>query len=243
MKYVVINGSPRRKNTCRIIKQVKSNLDGEFEEIHLAREKIPFCTGCLSCIVNGEEYCPHFDKIHPILEKIRDSDGIIVGSPVYAMNVSGLLKNFFDHTAYLYHRPEFFTKKALVVVSTAGAGHKKVANYIDETLRHWGVNKVYKISMACGGKETLEVNEIDRVSQKFREDLKSGKLHSPKLNDIVFYNVWRSMALSKNPIKADREFWIRTDLVNQDFSPDVKLSLFKKAFSKAMFFILKRSIK
>lgn len=97
--------------------------------------------------------------------------------------------------------------------------------------------------MACGGKETLEVNEINKVSQKFRDDLKSGKLHSPKLNDIVFYNVWRSMALSKNPIKADREFWIKTDLINQDFSPEVKMNLFKKAFSKAMFFILKRAIK
>lgn len=243
MKYLIINGSPRRQNTCKIIKQIKTNLKGEFEHINLIERQIPLCIGCYNCIVKGEEYCPHFDKVNPIVEKIKSCDGLIIGSPVYALNVTALLKNFFDHTAYLYHRPEFFTKKAMVVVSTAGAGHKKVANYIDETLRHWGVNKVYKISMACGGKETLEVNEIDKVSQKFREDLKSGKLYSPKLNDIVFYNVWRSMALSKNPIKADREFWIRTDLVNQDFSPDVKLSLFKKAFSKAMFFILKRSIK
>lgn len=243
MKYVIINGSPRRKNTWKVVKQAKENLNGEFEEIHLRDENIPLCVGCFNCIMEGEEKCPHYNKIHPIIEKIRHCDGIIIASPVYAMNVTALLKNFLDHTAYLYHRPEFFTKKALVCVTTAGAGQKKVANYIDETLRHWGVNKVYKISIACGGKDTLETSEIDKTALKFFNDLKSGKLHSPKLNDIVFFNVWKAMAVSDNPIEADKKYWNNTGLVNHDFSPEVKLNVFKKAFSKILFFILKRVIK
>jgi len=32
-------------------------------------------------------------------------------------------------------------------------------------------------------------------------------------------------------------------LINEDFSPDVKLNFIKKGFSKLMFFILKRAIK
>jgi len=243
MKYVIINGSPRKKNTCAVIKQIKSNLEGEFEEINLQKEKIPLCLGCYNCIVKGEEYCPHADKIAPIVEKINECDGIILGSPVYAMNVTALLKNFLDHTAYFFHRPQFFTKKAIVVVTTAGAGHKKVANYIDETLRHWGVNKVYKIAMACGGKETLETEEIDKVSKKFSNDVTSNKIYSPKFGDILFFDVWKVMAKSDNPIKADAEYWNETGLINEDFSPDVKLNFIKKGFSKLMFFILKRAIK
>ena len=243
MKYVIINGSPRKKNTWSVVKQAKTNLDGEFEEIQLMKEKIPICNGCFKCIMESEEKCPHFDKINPIIEKIRDSDAIIIASPVYAMNVTSLLKNFLDHTAYLYHRPEFFTKKALVAVTTAGAGNKKVANYIDETLRHWGVNKVYKISIACGGKETLETSEIDKTAKKFATDVKSMKLHSPKFMDIVYFNVWKAMALSKDPIKADEVFWKKTGLVNHDFAPEVNLNIIKKAFSKAIFFIMKRVIK
>jgi multimeric flavodoxin WrbA len=243
MKYLIINGSPRKKNTCKVIKQVKTNLEGEFEEIQLAREKIPLCNGCHNCVMMGEEKCPHFDKIKPIVEKIDDCDGIIIGSPVYAMNVTGLLKNFIDHVAYLYHRPEFFSKKALVVVTTAGAGHKKVANYIDETLRHWGVNKVYKISMACGGKDSLETKDIDKISRKFAGDVESRKLHSPKFGDIIFFDVWKAMASSDNPIELDKDFWIKNDLINHDFAPEVKLNLIKKSFSKLMFFILKRVIK
>ena len=243
MKYVIINGSPRKKNTWSVVKQVKSNLEGEFDEIHLASRKIPMCNGCFKCIMEGENVCPHFDYVNPIVEKLKECDGIIIASPVYAMNVTALLKNFLDHTAYFYHRPEFFTKKALVVVTTAGAGHKKVAKYIDETLRHWGVNRVYTIAMACGGKDHLETSEIDKTSRKFLDDLKSGGLHSPKFGDIVFFDVWKAMALSKDPIKADKEFWYSTGLVNHDFAPEVKLNVFKKLFSKIMFFILKRVMK
>ena len=243
MKYVIINGSPRVGNTCEVIKQVKSNLEGEFKEIHLAKEDIPLCKGCYNCIMIGEDKCPHYKRFNHIVEEIKDCDGMIIGSPVYAMNVTALLKNFLDHTAYLYHRPEFFTKKALIVVTTAGAGHKKVANYIDETLRHWGVNKVYKITMACGGKDSLETTKIDKVSKKFFNDLKSDKLHSPKFKDIIFFNVWKAMAVSSDPIESDKEFWFKTGLVNNDFAPEVKLGMVKRLFSKLMFFVMKKVIK
>ena len=243
MKYLIINGSPRKKNTYRIVKQVMSNLDGEFEEINLIKQKIPMCNGCNRCIMESETECRHFETVNPIVEKISEADGLIITSPVYAMNVTGLLKNFFDHTAYIYHRPQFFDKKALVVVSTAGAGHKKVAKYIDETLRHWGFNNVHKIAMKCGGMEHLETKEIDRTAQKFRKDLESGKMHNPKFMDLVYYNIWRSMSLSENPIPGDKRFWQSTGLVNQDFSPIVKLNPIKKIFSKGMFFILKRVMK
>ena len=239
MNYLIINGSPREKNTWSILKQAQSNLDGDFEEIHLISSNIPLCIGCMRCITEGEDKCPHFEKIHPIVEKIRLCDGLIITSPVYAMNVTGLLKNFLDHTAYLYHRPEFFTKKALVVVSTAGAGHKKVAGYIDETLRHWGVNKVFKIAMVCGGKDTFEKEKINKTTKKFRDDVESGKFHSPKFIDIVFFDLWKTMALSDNPIETDAEYWTKTGFINHDFAPEVKLNPLKKLFSKLLFFVFK----
>lgn len=240
MKYLIINGSPRKKNTWAIVERIRHNLEGDFEEVHLSKEHIPFCNGCYNCIMKGEEYCPHREYIEPLIEKLKSCDAFIIASPVYAMNVTALLKNFFDHTAYLYHRPEFFTKKAIVAVSTAGAGHKKVANYIDETLRHWGVNKVYKLYVACGGKDSLDNKKIDKESEKFRKDVLSKKLHSPKFTDIVFFNVWKAMAVSDDSIPADKEFWFNTGLVNHDFSPDVKLGVIKKIFSKMIFNILKR---
>ena len=245
MKYVIINGSPRKKNTWSMVKQAKTNLgdDAEFEEIQLMKAKMPMCNGCFKCIMKGEDHCPHNEIVQEIMEKIKWADGLIITSPVYAMNVTGLLKNFFDHTAYLYHRPEFFDKKALIVVSTAGAGQKDVAKYIDETLRHWGFNKNYKITYACGGKDDINREEINKISQKFHKDVSSKKLHSPKLMDLIFYNVWRAMALSEDPIEADAKYWENTGLVNHDFAPNVNLGILKKAFAKIMFSILKKVMK
>ena len=240
MKYLIINGSPRRKNTYNAVKQLISDFDGDFEEIHLIEEQIPFCVGCFNCFVEGEDKCPHFNKINPIVEKIRQCDGIIVASPVYALNVTALLKNFFDHTAYFYHRPQFFTKKALVVVTTAGAGHKKVAGYIDETLRHWGVNKVHKIAIACGGDDSVDTSKYKKTAEKFFNDVESNKLYSPKFGDITFFNAWKAMVYIDEPIKADREFWVGTGLVNHDFAPEVKLNVVKKLYSKIIFNIFKR---
>ncbi|MBE6498926.1 MAG: NAD(P)H-dependent oxidoreductase [Methanobrevibacter thaueri] len=246
MKYLIINGSPRKKNTWNVVKQARKNLKGEFEEIHLIKEEIPLCKGCFNCINNGEDKCPHADKIKPIMDKIRKCDGLIITSPVYALNITAILKNLFDHTAFLFHRPEFFTKKALVAVTTAGAGHKKCANYIDETLRHWGFNKVYKIPLACGGNETFSdknIKKINKISKKFAKDMESEKIHSPKLMDIIFFNAWKALALSKHPIEADEKYWNETGLINMDFAPEVKLNIFKKIFSKIMFFIIKQVIK
>lgn len=243
MKYLIINGSPRKKNTWKIVNRARINLDGEFEEIHLMKEKIPMCNGCFKCILEGEGLCPHFDNVNPIIEKIKACDGIIIASPVYAMNVPALLKNFFDHTAYMYHRPEFFTKKALIVVSTAGAGQKKVAKYIDETLRHWGVNKTYQISIACGGKDELETKKIDSVASRFKKDIESEKLHSPKFMDLVYFNLWKGLAFTEDPIKADRDYWFNTGLVNYDYGPDVHLNIIRRAFSKTLFLIFRKIMK
>lgn len=245
MKYVIINGSPRKMNTWSMVKQAKLNLgeDAEFEEVQLMKEKIPMCNGCFKCIMEGEENCPHNEIVQSIIEKIRWADGLIITSPVYALNVTGLLKNFFDHTAYFYHRPEFFDKKALVVVSTAGAGHKDVAKYIDETLRHWGFNKIYQITYKFGGKEEINVEEINKISKKFHDDVSSKKLHSPKIGDIIFYNVWRAMAPKSEAMKKDKEYWESTGLVNHEFAPNVKLGFLKKTFAKIMYFILNRVMK
>ena len=243
MKYLIINGSPRKKNTWNIVRHVEENLDGEFEEIHLIKHKIPMCNGCFKCFEEGESECPHFEYLNPIVEKIEECDGLIITSPVYALNVSGLLKNLFDHTAYIYHRPQFFDKKALIVVSTAGAGQKNVAKYIDETLRHWGFNKNYKLAFALGGREHFEAKEIskiNRTSQKFRMDVESKKLHSPKFMDLIFYNAWRALAQSDNPNKTDQEYWENSDLANHEFAPIVKLNIIKRICGKIFFFMFKR---
>ena len=67
MKFLIINGSPRRQNTWKIIERTKdtlTNLDENitFTEIDLINENIPCCIGCYNCFTKGEYTCPHSSR-------------------------------------------------------------------------------------------------------------------------------------------------------------------------------------
>lgn len=135
MKCLVIHGSPRRSNTWEVLNMVENEMkrigDFDFELIELSKEKIPTCIGCFNCIFKGEDKCPHKNFIIPLVKKIEEADALIITSPVYSMQLSGLLKNFIDHMSYNFHRPRFYNKKALIITTTAGAGHKDTAKYLE----------------------------------------------------------------------------------------------------------------
>ena len=247
MNFLIINGSPRRVNSWKLIERVKDDLNDleesiGFDEIDLIKENIPFCTGCYSCFTNGEETCPHASIIQPIVDKMVNTDGIIISCPVYALNTTALLKNFIDHLAYFYHRPYFFEKKALIVVSTAGAGHKKVGNYIDETLRNMGYNERFKLCFVTSydksGYLPLKTKQkIDDKTNKFYQSIKSKQLKSPGLKAMFYYNLWRSMAKAGS-IPKDREYWVENDLINYEFYPKIKYNVLKKVIFKVFYKIL-----
>ena len=157
---------------------------------------------------------------------------MILTSPVYALNVSALMKNFIDHTSYFYHRPYFFDKTALVVVTTAGAGLKKVTNYLSETLRNYGFNKTYKIDLKIHNQELNEndINKVYKISSKWIKDLQSHKLHNPSFKAIFYYNLWKNMAINNMSTKSDKDYWNLTNLKNYYFAQNIPLNLFKKFF-------------
>lgn len=254
MNFLIINGSPRRENTWKIIERVKStfnDLDSSitFDEIDLINNDIPSCTGCYNCFTNGEDTCPHGNIIEPIVEKMKKCDGLIVTSPVYALNVSGLVKNFIDHLAYFYHRPYFFEKKAMVVVTTAGAGHKKVGKYLDETLECWGFNQRFKLcfvhSHDAHGYLPLDTKQkIDNETVKFYSSVKSGELKSPSMHALFQYNLWRAMA-TNNHIPLDNKYWKENSLIEYEYYDKVPCGFFKKLpikiFYKLMLMFLSKN--
>ena len=99
MNIVIINGSPRKKGTtAKILELFVSCLwTYEFvniEYINLSEFDISHCKGCCQCYKSGR--CFISDDAEMLSEKIEKADGIIIGSPTYASNVSGILKDFID---------------------------------------------------------------------------------------------------------------------------------------------------
>ena len=133
-------------------------------------------------------------------------------------------------------------KVAKVVVTTAGAGHKKVGKYLDETLENMGYNQRYNLflihSHDAHGYLPLETKQkIDKEVIKFYSSIKENKLTSPSFKALIMYNVWRAMA-GNNTIGYDNKYWIENKLINHEYSPEVPCNRVKKLPMKIFYKIM-----
>ncbi len=91
MKIVFINGSPRTNGaTARILhefeRQLCTNSDVSVEFVDISKMQIHHCVGCMACYKTGK--CHIKDDAERLSELIASADGLIMGSPTYASNVS-----------------------------------------------------------------------------------------------------------------------------------------------------------
>lgn len=84
-KVLMICASPRKKsNTLQVMEKCSEEIEKnglETEIISLRKMKIESCHGCLKCAKIGK--CKLDDGLNEIINKIKESEGFIVGSPVY----------------------------------------------------------------------------------------------------------------------------------------------------------------
>lgn len=145
MKILAIMGSPRKGDSFRVTQMIEERMkklgEVEFEYLFLKEANLGNCTGCHNCILTGEEKCPLRDDRDWIKGKMEEADGIIFVSPVYAQNVTALMKNLIDHFSYLYHRPCFFGKKAMGLAA-GGGQFKETLGYLRQNCQAWGFDYV-----------------------------------------------------------------------------------------------------
>ena len=89
-KVVVLNGSPRKNcNTALVLKEAKKGAESvgaEVEYINLVDVNYKGCMSCFACKRKGANLgglCAWKDDLRPILERIVNSDAVIIGSPIY----------------------------------------------------------------------------------------------------------------------------------------------------------------
>ena len=126
MKAIGIVGSPRIGNTTYLVKEALGILQGsgiETELIHLKKKEIRPCNGCLTCKKTLKCVIEE-DDFEPIFQKMRDADGIILGTPVYFGSATPQLVSLLDRAAYVQrNRGELFSGKIggpIVVARRAG---------------------------------------------------------------------------------------------------------------------------
>ncbi len=226
MKIVIVHGSPRKGNTYKatvLFKEEMQKQGGvEFVDFFLPKDLPEFCCGCMTCFLKGEEKCPHSEYTMPILEHMVSADALILTTPVFALSLSGCMKSFLDHYAYIFivhrARTEMFKKKAFIISSTVGAGTKAAIKTISTSLKYWGINRIYTYSFATFGdewndmkadkKEKIEI-QIKNRAVMFYKEVASGKRHSPYLLIRIMFLV-RKILMKKydDDASLDKKYWV-----------------------------------
>jgi len=107
LKILAINGSRRKHgNTGLLLKTIlkPAELAGvETEQIFLGDYRIEACTGCEGC---GKSWdCVIKDGFAKLIEKLDETDGIVLGSPTYWYTVTSDMKRFIDRCYSLIQFP------------------------------------------------------------------------------------------------------------------------------------------
>lgn len=106
MKVIAFNGSPKKNgNTYTSIEIVAKELEKEnieVEIIYVGNKMIRGCLACGGCSRNMNEKCViDNDEVNEWIAKMKDADGIILGSPVYYSAIAGTMKSFLDRAFYV----------------------------------------------------------------------------------------------------------------------------------------------
>ena len=120
---IAINGSPRKTwNTATLLEHAlkgAASAGAATELVHLYDLDFKGCTSCFSCkLKGGKSYgnCAMQDGLTPVLEKIRDADALIMGSPIYVGTPTGEMRSFLERLVFPYlvydqKRSTLFPKK------------------------------------------------------------------------------------------------------------------------------------
>ena len=124
MRILAICGSPRKGgNTDTLIDKALEGAEGsgaDTEKIYLEDLDIAPCSAEEYDSVNDEGFSVVNDDIHIIFSKIREADGLILGSPIFFGSLSAQVKTMIDRFQCVW-LSKVLLKKELYTIKKPGA--------------------------------------------------------------------------------------------------------------------------
>jgi multimeric flavodoxin WrbA len=224
LNITIIYGSGSKGSTYNCVQLFKNALQKQsnccFTEFSLPRDMPHFCTGCFNCFMKGEDKCPHYQSVKPIVDALQNADGIILSSPVYACDVTGAMKALFDHLCYIWmpHRPleEMFSKAAFVISTTAGMGTKTANKTMAKSLRFWGVKRISGYGTAVAALCWEDVNEpkkekikkaLEQKAKTFYQTVSKRNKLIPRIFTRFIFTLMKGMITGYEDGNRDKEYW------------------------------------
>ncbi|MSN27353.1 MAG: flavodoxin family protein [Geobacter sp.] len=106
MKVLAFNGSPNSEgNTWHAIKMVTAELENEgieTEIVQVGNKAVRGCVACGQCFKIRNQQCVlPGDEVNTWIQKMKEADGILLGSPVHYAAMGGAMKSFLDRAFYV----------------------------------------------------------------------------------------------------------------------------------------------
>lgn len=187
MKVLLINGSPKPQGcTYTALYEVAKELEKEnieTEIFHVGNKPIRGCMGCGGCKTSNK--CVfNDDTVNIALEKAKEADGFIFGSPVHYAGASGQITSFLDR--FFYAGTDFSYKPGAAIVSCRRGGstaafeqlnkYFTISNMPVVSSQYWNMvhgNTPDEVRQDLEGMQTMRV--LGRNMSWLLKSLKAGK--------------------------------------------------------------------
>lgn len=143
-KIVILNGSPRRSgNTSALVKAFTEGAESaghSVTEFFLDRMDIHGCKGCFGGHSGRECPCVQKDDMDQIYPAVKDSEVIVLASPLYYWNLSGQLRTAVDRLFALEEGDGNLLRghgrASALLMAAEGHGFDDVLLYYDHLMEH-----------------------------------------------------------------------------------------------------------
>ena len=176
MKVIMINGSPRKNGvTAAMLHKIEKNLQDKGVDVEfydLSDIEMAHCKGCCSCYRTG--HCCIHDDAEKLSERIAEADGLVLGSPTYASNVSGLMKALIDRGHFVIE--QLLHNKYCVTVATGeNYGYRDALKVLNNLVLFSGGRLCDKILIRAPFNDIRSVNDqMDAKAVKAAERVYAG---------------------------------------------------------------------
>ncbi|HYF84237.1 MAG TPA: NAD(P)H-dependent oxidoreductase [Clostridia bacterium] len=219
MKILALMGSQRKNGTgynyvSKIEKAIKEMTEVDFEYVFLSDYDIKMCKGCMVCYEKGEEACPLKDDYLRVIKKLHEADAVIFYSPTYTISISGIMKNFFDRSSYICHRPLFKGKYALIMTTVGAFGEKQALDTLRMIVsvigyRITGIIGIQNGRYARDSKYVLGIEKrLKAEAIKLIEYASQKAPIKPKFFELLAYNYQKIIfTADTKDCKYDKDYW------------------------------------
>ena len=180
MRITIVNGSPRTRGATAKVLRVIGDRAGErwgatVSYIDLGRLAPQYCDGCTACYRTGR--CHKDDGVEEALDVLAASDGLVLGTPTYASNVSGLMKTFIDRGHFVMEQA--LRGKRAIIVATGG---NRGASGALGVLRRLVIYSDGRVSDSVSAVQHFNTNPLADPSRKSRVERAADRLCSDILS-------------------------------------------------------------